>query len=86
MRTMLRSILRPFLSWLRTIPTDAVFVVIRIVDIGSAATVRASCSSTTEAIRAGADHLVVGRPITLADDPVAAFNAIAEELRTRVSL
>ena len=32
------------------------------------------------AIRAGASHLVIGRPITGANDPVAAFEAIVEEL------
>ena len=34
-----------------------------------------------EAVRAGADHLVIGRPITQAADPVAAAKAIATELR-----
>lgn len=32
------------------------------------------------AIEAGSSKLVVGRPITAADDPVAAFDAICEEL------
>ncbi len=31
-------------------------------------------------IRAGADYLVIGRPITAAADPVAAANAIVEEM------
>jgi orotidine-5'-phosphate decarboxylase len=34
----------------------------------------------SEAIRAGADHLVVGRPITQAADPVAAAKAIVAEV------
>lgn len=34
-----------------------------------------------EAVAAGADHLVIGRPITQAADPVAAARAIATELR-----
>jgi len=34
-----------------------------------------------QAIAAGADHLVIGRPITQAQDPVAAAQAIAAELR-----
>lgn len=32
------------------------------------------------AIRAGADHLVIGRPITAASDPRAALNAILDEI------
>ncbi len=34
-----------------------------------------------QAMAAGADHLVIGRPITQAQDPVAAAQAIAAELR-----
>lgn len=33
-----------------------------------------------DAVRSGADYLVVGRPITLADDPVASARRIAEEM------
>lgn len=33
----------------------------------------------------GASHIVVGRPITQADDPVAAFDAIAAELDAAIS-
>ena len=45
-RTMLRSILRPFRSWLSTTPAEAVFVVIRNVDVCSVLTVRGPFSST----------------------------------------
>ena len=34
----------------------------------------------SDAIKAGADYLVIGRPITTADDPVAAWQRICEEL------
>ena len=33
------------------------------------------------AFEAGASHIVIGRPITRADDPAAAFDAIVEEIR-----
>jgi orotidine-5'-phosphate decarboxylase len=33
------------------------------------------------AVGAGADYLVIGRPITRADDPASAADAIAEEIR-----
>ena len=36
--------------------------------------------SALEAVRAGADHLVIGRPITGAPDPLAALDAIEREL------
>jgi len=38
-----------------------------------------------DAVKAGADWLVIGRPITGADDPVAAAKAIAQELDTVVA-
>ncbi len=37
-------------------------------------------ATPAEAVRAGADYLVVGRPITGAADPVASARAIAEEI------
>jgi orotidine-5'-phosphate decarboxylase len=36
----------------------------------------------SDAIKAGADYLVIGRPITAATDPVAAWDRICEELAT----
>jgi orotidine-5'-phosphate decarboxylase len=42
---------------------------------------QARVATPAEAIRAGADYLVVGRPITGARDPLAAANAILEEMR-----
>jgi orotidine-5'-phosphate decarboxylase len=41
---------------------------------------QARIATPAEAIRAGADYLVVGRPITGAPDPVAAARAIVEEI------
>lgn len=41
---------------------------------------QARVATPAEAIRAGADYLVVGRPITAAADPPAAARAIAEEV------
>ena len=37
-------------------------------------------ATPAEAVRAGADYIVVGRPITAASDPVAAAQAIAREI------
>ena len=39
-------------------------------------------ATPASAISDGADHIVVGRPIIQADDPVAAAKAILEELAT----
>ncbi len=41
---------------------------------------QARIATPAEAIRAGADYLVIGRPITGAPDPVAAARAIIEEI------
>jgi orotidine-5'-phosphate decarboxylase len=41
---------------------------------------QARVSTPGEAIRAGADYLVIGRPITAAPDPEAAASAILEEI------
>lgn len=38
-------------------------------------------ATPADAIRAGADYLVVGRPITQADDPAAACRAVLAEMR-----
>lgn len=46
----------------------------------AAADDQARVSTPEAAIRAGADYLVVGRPITQAPDPVAAAEAILEEI------
>lgn len=47
---------------------------------GSAAGDQQRIATPSAAIRAGASHLVVGRPITRADDPAAAAAAIVDEI------
>jgi orotidine-5'-phosphate decarboxylase len=43
---------------------------------------QARVATPAEAIRAGADYLVVGRPITAAPDPESAARAILEEIKS----
>ncbi len=38
-------------------------------------------TTPTDALKSGADYLVIGRPITAADDPLAALQAINAEIR-----
>ena len=52
---------------------------------GSAAGDQARVMTPEKAIRAGADYLVVGRPITQADDPAKAASAIVEEIETALA-
>jgi orotidine-5'-phosphate decarboxylase len=47
---------------------------------GSAADDQKRIATPAEAIRDGADHVVVGRPIWAAPDPAAAARAVAEEI------
>ncbi|PLX77894.1 MAG: orotidine-5'-phosphate decarboxylase [Desulfuromonas sp.] len=42
-------------------------------------------TTPADAIRAGADYLVIGRPISAADDPVAAAELILEEIETALA-
>jgi orotidine-5'-phosphate decarboxylase len=41
---------------------------------------QARAATPADALEAGATHLVCGRPITAADDPLAAANAILAEM------
>ena len=71
---MLREVLGP----------DAYIVTPGVRPAGAAIGDQKRIATPAKAIADGASHLVVGRPITQADDPAAAFNAIVEELKTGV--
>ncbi len=47
---------------------------------GSGAQDQKRVATPADAVRAGADYIVVGRPVTGADDPAAACRTILEEL------
>jgi orotidine-5'-phosphate decarboxylase len=57
------------------------FVIPGIRPAGSSAQDQSRTATPTEAIRAGADLIVVGRPILQAPNPAAAADAIVEEMR-----
>jgi orotidine-5'-phosphate decarboxylase len=62
---------------------DWLLVVPGIRPAGAAANDQARTLTPREAADAGADYLVVGRPITGAEDPAAATRAIQQTLRLR---
>ena len=59
---------------------DALIVTPGVRPAGSEVGDQRRIATPAAAVSAGATQLVVGRPITQADDPVAAFDAIVEEL------
>ena len=59
---------------------DALIVTPGVRPAGSAVGDQKRIATPAAAIAAGASKLVIGRPITAADDPVAAFDAICAEL------
>ncbi len=59
---------------------DALIVTPGVRPAGAALGDQSRVASPAAAIAGGASHIVVGRPITSADDPVAAFEAIVAEL------
>lgn len=67
---MLRELLGP----------DALIVTPGVRPVGADAGDQSRVATPREAFDAGASHIVVGRPITQADDPAAAFDAIVAQL------
>lgn len=67
---MLRELLGP----------DALIVTPGVRPVGAALGDQSRVATPKAALDAGASHIVVGRPITQADDPAAAFDAVAADL------
>ena len=61
--------------------SDFKLVVPGIRPVGSAVGDQKRVMTPRDAVSAGADVLVIGRPITGADDPIAAAKTIADSLR-----
>lgn len=59
---------------------DALIVTPGVRPAGAALGDQSRVATPAQAIEAGASHIVIGRPVTGADDPVAAFEAVVEEL------
>jgi orotidine-5'-phosphate decarboxylase len=69
-------------SWLRgQLGDDFLIVTPGIRPLGSQKDDQSRVATPAEAVRAGSDYLVIGRPITGADDPEAALAAILDEIR-----
>ena len=66
---------------LRPIVGDGLIVTPGVRPAGSAKGDQSRVATPAQAIANGSSHIVVGRPITQAPDPVAAFDAIVAELR-----
>ena len=64
----------------RIVGPDMILVTPGIRPAGAAVGDQKRVTTPAAAIRAGADHLVVGRPITQAKDPRAAAEAILAEI------
>ena len=59
---------------------DAYIVTPGVRPAGSAKGDQSRVATPADAFAAGASHIVVGRPITQAEDPAAAFDAIVSSL------
>ncbi len=66
--------------------SDALIVTPGVRPVGAALGDQSRVATPSQAIERGASHIVVGRPITGADDPVAAFDAIVAELVEKIPL
>ena len=64
---------------------DALIVTPGVRPVGAALGDQSRVATPSQAIERGASHIVVGRPVTGADDPVAAFDAIVAELVENVA-
>jgi orotidine-5'-phosphate decarboxylase len=60
---------------------EAILVIPGIRPAGSAVGDQKRVATPAAALKAGADYLVIGRPITQAPDPAAAAAAILDEIR-----
>lgn len=69
-------------SWIRgQVGPDFLVVTPGIRPAGADAGDQNRVATPADAVRAGADYLVIGRPITRAPDPASAFDAISAEIR-----
>lgn len=70
-------------SWLRSqLGHDVLIVTPGIRPAGSDADDQNRVSTPAEAVRAGSDYLVIGRPITRAPDPAAALAVVLDEIES----
>ena len=64
----------------KTLPAGTLFITPGVRPAGAAVGDQKRVATPAEAVRDGATHLVVGRPILAAEDPVAAAKAIRAEM------
>lgn len=65
----------------QALPQGTLFITPGVRPAGAAVGDQKRVATPADAVRDGATHLVVGRPILAADDPVAAAHAILDEIR-----